>query len=180
MARRSRARPPPGSLPPAATRAAQHGFVNTPIYRGSTVLYPTAQDFLAAQGALHLRHQGHADHRSRSRSPGPSSPARPAPCWCPPGSRRSRSRCCPASSPAITCWCRTRSTARRAISATRCCKRFGVETTYYDPLVGAGHRAAVQAEHARGVHRGAGLAVVRDAGHSGDRRGRACARRRSC
>ena len=27
--------------------AAQHGFVNTPIYRGSTVLYPTAQDFLA-------------------------------------------------------------------------------------------------------------------------------------
>jgi cysteine-S-conjugate beta-lyase len=27
--------------------AAQHGFVNTPIYRGSTVLYPNAQDFLA-------------------------------------------------------------------------------------------------------------------------------------
>jgi cysteine-S-conjugate beta-lyase len=25
---------------------AQHGFVNTPIYRGSTVLYPNAQDFL--------------------------------------------------------------------------------------------------------------------------------------
>lgn len=25
---------------------AQHGFVNTPIYRGSTVLYPTADDFL--------------------------------------------------------------------------------------------------------------------------------------
>ena len=56
-------------------------------------------------------------------------------------------------------------------------KRFGVETTYYDPLIGAGHREAVQAEHARGVHRGAGLAVVRDAGHPGDRRGRACARR---
>jgi cystathionine beta-lyase len=27
--------------------SAQHGFVNTPIYRGSTVLYPTAEDFLA-------------------------------------------------------------------------------------------------------------------------------------
>src|SRR5689334_12806893 len=25
---------------------AQHGFVNTPIYRGSTVLYPNAEDFL--------------------------------------------------------------------------------------------------------------------------------------
>src|SRR5436853_7201373 len=24
----------------------QHGFVNTPIYRGSTVLYPNAEDFL--------------------------------------------------------------------------------------------------------------------------------------
>jgi cystathionine beta-lyase len=24
----------------------QHGFVNTPIYRGSTVLYPTADDFM--------------------------------------------------------------------------------------------------------------------------------------
>jgi len=27
--------------------SAQHGFVNTPIYRGSTVLYPNAEDFLA-------------------------------------------------------------------------------------------------------------------------------------
>jgi cystathionine beta-lyase len=26
--------------------AAQHGFVNTPIYRGSTVLYPSADDFM--------------------------------------------------------------------------------------------------------------------------------------
>src|SRR3954462_15223313 len=26
--------------------AQQHGFVNTPIYRGSTVLYPSAEDFL--------------------------------------------------------------------------------------------------------------------------------------
>src|SRR4051795_13354941 len=26
--------------------SAQHGFVNTPIYRGSTVLYPNAEDFL--------------------------------------------------------------------------------------------------------------------------------------
>ena len=93
------------------------------------------------------------------------------------GSRRFRSRCSRSCDRATTCWSRTRSTVRRGICATRCCKRFGVETTYYDPLVGARDRAAVQAEHPRGVHRGAGLAVVRDAGYSGDRRGRACARR---
>ena len=35
------------------------------------------------------------------------------------------------------------------------------------------HRQAVQAEHARGVRRGARLAKLRDAGHSGHRQGRA-------
>ena len=52
---------------------------------------------------------------------------------------------------------------------TRC----GVETTYYDPLIGARHRGADPTQHPRGVHRSAGLADLRDAGHSGDRRGRA-------
>ena len=72
---------------------AQHGFVNTPIYRGSTVLYPNAQDFLAAQGALHLRHQGHADDRvargrlERACRRGRHGAASPR------GWRRSRSRC---------------------------------------------------------------------------------------
>jgi cysteine-S-conjugate beta-lyase len=28
----------------------QHGFVNTPIYRGSTVLYPTTDDLLHRRG----------------------------------------------------------------------------------------------------------------------------------
>ena len=30
-----------------AIRAANHGFVNPPVYHASTVLYPTAEDFLA-------------------------------------------------------------------------------------------------------------------------------------
>ena len=41
----------------------QHGFVNTPIYRGSTVLFPTTDDLLKRQGALHLRDARNADHR---------------------------------------------------------------------------------------------------------------------
>ncbi|TXM87949.1 cystathionine beta-lyase, partial [Methylobacterium sp. WL122] len=30
--------------------SAQHGFVNTPIYRGSTVLYPTYDDIVHRRG----------------------------------------------------------------------------------------------------------------------------------
>ena len=46
--------------------------------------------------------------------------------------------------------------------------RYGVETTYYDPLIGAGIEKLFQAEHARGAGRGAGLAILRDARHSRD------------
>ena len=56
-------------------------------------------------------------------------------------------------------------------------KRMGVETTYYDPRLGAGDRVAVSPQHQGGVRRVAGLAVARGAGHSGNRRSRAWARR---
>jgi hypothetical protein len=31
---------------------AHHGFVNPPVYQASTVLYPTAEDFLAHRGPM--------------------------------------------------------------------------------------------------------------------------------
>ena len=66
-------------------------------------------------------------------------------CWCRPGSRRSRPRCCRClqgrRSPAGHGFA---STGRRGISATRVLKRFGVETTYYDPLIGAGIARLIQ------------------------------------
>ena len=55
--------------------------------------------------------------------------------------------------------------------------RLGIEVSYYDPLLGRRDRARVPAEHAPRVHRVAGLADVLRAGYSGDRRGRASARR---
>ena len=58
-------------------------------------------------------------------------------------------------------------------------KRLGVETTYYDPLIGGRHRRPHQEEHARRVHRVAGLADLRGAGHPGDRGSRPCERARS-
>ena len=56
-------------------------------------------------------------------------------------------------------------------------RRFGVETTYYDPLIGAGIASPDEAEHESRLHRSAGLAHLRGAGHPGARRGRACTRR---
>ncbi|MGH6793890.1 MAG: PLP-dependent transferase, partial [Methylocella sp.] len=36
----------------------QHGFVNTPIYRGSTVLFPTLEDLLARKARFSYATQG--------------------------------------------------------------------------------------------------------------------------
>ena len=48
--------------------------------------------------------------------------------------------------------------------------KLGVETTYYDPLIGAGIAKLVRAQHAPHLHREPGLADVRGAGHPGHRR----------
>ena len=36
----------------------QHGFVNTPVYRGSTVLFPTLEDFSARKARFSYATQG--------------------------------------------------------------------------------------------------------------------------
>ena len=59
-------------------------------------------------------------------------------------------------------------------------KRYGVATTYYDPLIGGGIAALIQ-PNTRAVFVGvAGLAVVRDAGRAGDRGRRPRQRRAWC
>ena len=40
----------------------QYGFVNTPVYRGSTVLFPNSGGFFGAQCTVLLRHPGNADN----------------------------------------------------------------------------------------------------------------------
>ena len=155
---------------------AQHGFVNTPIYRGSTVLYPNAQDFLQRKARYTYGTKGTPTTESLETAWSELSGAA--------GTVLLRSGLA-AISIALLAFLRSGDHLLVPDSVYRptrnlcdtMLKRFGVETTYYDPLLGADIAQPVQAEHARGVHRGAGLAVVRDAGHSGDRRGRACARR---
>ena len=57
-------------------------------------------------------------------------------------------------------------------------KRFGVETTYYDPRIGAGIEALLRPNTTAVFTEAPGLAILRDAGHPGHRRGGAPARRR--
>ncbi len=42
--------PPPASSHAGRDPSEQHGFVNTPIYRGSTVLFPTYDDLQHRRG----------------------------------------------------------------------------------------------------------------------------------
>ena len=72
--------------------AAQHGFVNMPAFRGSTVLYPTMDDLDAPARPLLLWHARHARPPRRSRAPGAISRAPPAPCSSPRALRPARSR----------------------------------------------------------------------------------------
>ena len=154
----------------------QHGFVNTPIYRGSTVLYPTydaikhrrgrynygtsatpTMDALTAAwtelaGAAGTVRDALGPRGAHRRADGRGLGRRPPP--------RHRFRL-PADPPVL----------RRRAGALR--RR--------DHLLrpdGRGrHRRPDAAEHQGRPGRGAGLAELRDAGHPGHRRGGACARR---
>src|ERR1700738_278369 len=52
------ARPAPSAAPPARAPAANHGFVNPPVYHASTVLYPSAEDFVARRGRYQYGRRG--------------------------------------------------------------------------------------------------------------------------
>jgi len=124
--------------------ASQHGFVNTPIYRGSTVLYPTVQDFLQRKARYTYGTKGT-----------PTTDALEV-AW---------SDLCNAAGTVLV----PSGLAAIAVALMSCLKagdhllvpdsvyrptrnfcdtflkRFGVETTYYDPLVGAGIGALFRA-----------------------------------
>jgi cysteine-S-conjugate beta-lyase len=115
----------------------QHGFVNTPVYRGSTVLYPTAQDFLARRARYTYGTRGtptvDALERAWSELSGatgtvvlPSGLAAIAVALL---------SCLGASDHVLVPDSVYRPTRNFCDTVL---KRFGVETEYYDPLIGAG------------------------------------------
>ncbi len=122
---------------------AQHGFVNTPVYRGSTVLYPTADDFIHRRARYTYGTRGtptvDALERAWSELSGaagtvvvPSGLAAIA---------LALMSCLRAGDHLLVTDSVYRPTRNFCDTVL---KRFGVETSYYDPLVGAGITALMR------------------------------------
>jgi len=116
---------------------AHHGFVNQPVYRGSTVLYKTVESF-------EKRDQRYTYGRRGT----PTSEALEEAIACLEGGARTWLAPSGAAAIATALLCFTKAGDHILVADTvylptrKLCdgliKRFGVETTYYDPTIGAG------------------------------------------
>jgi cystathionine beta-lyase len=115
----------------------QHGFVNTPIYRGSTVLFPTTDDLLHRKGRYSYGTKGTPTTEALEKAWTEVAGAA--------GTVLAPSGLAAVSVALLSCLkagdhlLMTDSTYRptRAF-CVGFLRKFGVETTYYDPLIGAG------------------------------------------
>ncbi|MCJ2008989.1 cystathionine beta-lyase [Methylobacterium sp. WL30] len=117
--------------------SAQHGFVNTPIYRGSTVLYPTYDDIVHRRGRYNYGTSGTPTMDALTDAW--SEVAGAAGTVATPSGLCALTVALMASVSAGDHLLVTDSAYRPTrIFCDGLLARFGVETTYYDPLVGAG------------------------------------------
>ncbi|WP_375465253.1 cystathionine beta-lyase [uncultured Methylobacterium sp.] len=117
--------------------SAQHGFVNTPIYRGSTVLYPTYDDIVHRRGRYNYGTSGTPTMDALTDAWSEVAGAA--------GTVATPSGLCAltvALMAAVSAGDHLLVTDSAYRPTRNFCNgvlaRFGVETTYYDPLVGAG------------------------------------------
>ena len=125
---------------------AHHGYVNTPVYHASTLLYRTAEDFLARRGKYFYGRRGTPTSEALSRAIQEiEGPACAGVALLPSGLA--------AISTALLSVLRAGDhvllTDNCYGPARKFCdsvlKRFGVETTYFDPAIGGGIGALMQA-----------------------------------
>ena len=118
---------------------AHHGYVNTPVYHASTLLYPSAEDFLAHRGRYQYGRRGTPTSEALEDAIRTlDGPACAAVALLPSGLA--------AVSAALLAVLRTGDhllvTDSVYLPTRKFCDqvltRFGVDTTYYDPLIGAG------------------------------------------
>jgi cystathionine beta-lyase, bacterial len=115
----------------------QHGFVNTPIYRGSTVLYPTTDDLLHRRGRYSYGTKGTPTTEALEKAWTEMAGAA--------GTVLAPSGLAAVTLALLSCLKagdHLLMTDSVYLPTRQFCdgmlKKFGVETTYYDPLVGAG------------------------------------------
>jgi cystathionine beta-lyase len=130
---------------------AHHGYVNTPVYHASTLLYPSAEDFLAHRGRYQYGRRGTPTSEALENAiAGLDGPACAAVALLPSGLA--------AVAAALLSVLRTGDhllvTDSVYLPTRKFCDsvlaRFGISTTYYDPLVGAGI-AALMTPNTRAV-----------------------------
>lgn len=115
----------------------QHGFVNTPIYRGSTVLFPSTDDFLNRRGRFTYGTKGTPTTEALERAWTEICGAAGT-ILAPSGLAAiniALMSCLKAGDHLLVTDSVYRPTRQFCDGML---KRFGVETTYYDPLIGAG------------------------------------------
>jgi len=124
---------------------AHHGYVNTPVYHASTLLYPTAEDFVARRGQYHYGRRGTPTSEALERAIQEiEGPACAGVSLLPSG----LSAICTALQAVLkagdhvlvtdSCYGPTRKFCDTILS------RYGITTTYYDPGIGAGLAALMQ------------------------------------
>ena len=156
--------------------SAHQGFINTPVFRGSTVLFPTVEDFERHRQPYTYATKGTPTTRALEEAWSEISGAK-------------TTVLVPSGLGAIALALMTATKAGDhllvsdlAYGPTRIfcdgvLKRFGVETQYYDPRLGAGVAALMRENTSRDPHGIARLAHHGGAGRAGDRASRGRARR---
>src|SRR5882672_7798410 len=119
---------------------AHYGYVNTPVYHASTLLYPSAEDFLAHRGRYQYGRRGTPTSEALENAiRGLDGPACAAVALLPSGLA--------AAAAALLSVLRT---GDHLLVCDTVLARFGISTTYYDPLVGTGI-AGLMAPNTRAV-----------------------------
>ena len=124
---------------------AHHGYVNTPVYHASTLLYPTAEDFLARKGQYSYGRRGTPTSEALEKAIQEiEGPACAGVALLPSGLAAISTALLSVlqSGDHVLVSDSAYGPARKFCDSVL--KRFGVSTSYYDPLIGAGIGALMQ------------------------------------
>jgi cysteine-S-conjugate beta-lyase len=116
-----------------------HGFVNPPVYHASTVLYPTAEDLLAPRGRYHYGRRGTPTSEALQQAlAGLEGPACAGVALAPSGLAAISAALLSALDAGDHVLVSDSVYQPTRILCDTVLKRLGMETSYYDPLIGAG------------------------------------------
>jgi cystathionine beta-lyase len=116
-----------------------HGFVNPPVHHASTVLYPSADDMLASRGRYHYARRGTPTSDALEQAVAEiEGPACAGVALTPSGLNAISSALLSAAGAGDHILVSDTVYEPTRVLCNTVLKRLGIETTYYDPLVGAG------------------------------------------